>query len=50
MLQLITQGNQMASLISGNICSGEGNSNGIFVSKVPPRIFAIMEKGMRINF
>ena len=31
-------------LVSVNICSAEGNSAGIFVSKVSPRIFVVKEK------
>ena len=31
-------------LVSVNICSVEGNSAGIFVSKVSPGIFVIKEK------
>ena len=31
-------------LVSVNICSAEGNSAGIFVSKVSPGIFVVKEK------
>ena len=31
-------------LVSVNICSAEGNSAGIFVSKVSPGIFVVKQK------
>ena len=37
-------------LVSVNICSVEGNSAGIFVSKVTPGIFVIKVKGIPIIF
>ena len=37
-------------LVSVNICSVEGNSAGIFVSKMSPAVLVIKAKLMPINF
>ena len=41
---------QRRRLVSGNICSVDVNSAGIFISKVLPIIFEIREKWMPIIF
>ena len=45
MLEQMTSGNKGTKrIVSVNICSVEGNSAGIFVSKRPPGIFVIKVK------